>query len=105
MQSTTKAQMLFIGELNGFKSGSYEDKVNYGINCYANHKLHDLNMDNEDDRAENFENIWLQRLYKELDAVHGVSCPMSRVLAIDTEDYADTVQWSVPIELDAGALA
>lgn len=140
MQNTTKAQLLFIAELNSFKQGSLADKIQFGIECYAEHKLHhliteerpitvgiceelltpkqlsNLTMEEafkeatvlekkraEKDRSEVHENIWLQRIYEEMDYVHGVSTPLERKLAVDVETISDNYQWSVPIELDASA--
>lgn len=89
-----RAVMLFIAELNGFKSGSVKAKERTGINCWLNTTLHDLDYSDytsaikanstitekeraqqlqaelkrqEDTRAEAHENIWLERLYSSLD--------------------------------------
>jgi len=104
MQHTSESQMLFIAQLNGFNGTTIKQKVQFGIDCYSEHKLHNLNPNDEEDRKEFHENIWLTRLYKELDEVHNVSSPLERRLAIDTEDYSNTIKWSVPIEADASAL-
>lgn len=37
-----KAVMLFIAELNGFKSGTPKAKAHYGLTCWLSGKLHDL---------------------------------------------------------------
>lgn len=50
------------------------------------------------------ENIWLERLYNELDEYFEIpkGNKLARCLSIDTEAYRDvTYKWSVPIELDA----
>lgn len=103
MQQTTKDQMLFIAELNGFKEGTLEAKLDYGIDCYANHKVHTLDLTEEEDRADNYENIWLERIYIELDEVHEAYDPLTRKMSIELEQYADSIKWSVPLELDASA--
>lgn len=103
MQYTTKAQLLFIAELNSFKEGSEEDKIKFGLNCYAEHRLHELDLSDESDRAEQHENIWLSRLYNELDSAHNVCTALERKVALTIETISDTYQWSVPIELDASA--
>lgn len=79
---------LFIAELHGFKNGSAIDKELFGVECYLKCKLHDLDLTVEADRAELHENIWLERLYDELDAY----------------TTNEVHYWSTPIELDASAL-
>lgn len=101
MQNTTKHQMLFIAELNGYGKGTTKDKLEYGMKCYANRNLHNLDLSVEKDRSELHENIWLERLYNELDEVHGVRTPEERILALQLESISDNVQWTVPIEVDA----
>lgn len=103
MQQTTRDQLLFIAELLGFKTGTVEDKVNFGLKCYAHQNYHSLDLSNEEDRKDLHENIWLERIYNELDQVHGVNCPTSRALALSMETISDSYQWSVPIECDASA--
>ncbi len=93
--------MLFIAELNGYGKGTCEGKLNYGIQCYANRKFHDLDLSNEKDRSELHENIWLERLYDELDVVHGLRTPEERVMGIQLETISDGTEWTVPIEVDA----
>lgn len=78
---------LFIAELLGFKGGTPVDKELFGVECYKARKLHELNLANEADRSELHENIWLERLYSELDMFHSTN-----------EHY-----WSTPVELDASA--
>jgi len=112
MKTECEAVFLFIAELTGeFKpgSGTVLDKIEKGQLGYINSTFHDLDLDNEEDRKDVHENIWLSRLYGELDRyfdIEGVEClKAARALTIDTEAYReDTYEWSVPIELDASAL-
>jgi hypothetical protein len=73
--------LLFIAELNGYKSGTTEGKLAFGKSCWLNevqpHEVH--------------ERIWAERLYKEL---YGYTISL-----VKGTDYF----WSVPIELDASA--
>jgi len=111
MKSECNAVFLFIAELTGsFKpgSGDVNDKIRCGQKDYINNVLHDLDLDDEEDRKELHENVWLQRLYDELDEYFGVvnDDGTMRFLAIDLEKYhEETYKWTVPIELDASALA
>lgn len=126
----TEAMFLFIAENLGYRSGTETGKIAFGKQAYVEGKLHDLNYeatitDNmtseqikqeqlraESDRASAFENIWLQRMYTDLDKVYGVELTANiyknKVLAgrpFDTVFKAPlpNKQWEVPIELDAGA--
>lgn len=102
-----EAVFLFISELTGSfiaGSGTIEDKIKCGINNYLNNELHELDLTTEEGRKELNENIWLERLYNELDEYFEIpkGSKLARCLSIDTEAYRDvTYQWSVPIELDA----
>lgn len=82
--SGKKQIFLFIAELLGAKTSNTVFKEVYGKHAYENRKLHDLDLDNEDDRSELHENIWLERIYENLDNYDGSN-------------------WVVPIELDATA--
>lgn len=89
-----KACMLFIAELNGFKTGTVRDKTHYGLHCWLSSRLHELDYTDytsaikansvitdeertkqlekeakrvEDVNSEAHENIWLERLYDGLD--------------------------------------
>jgi hypothetical protein len=78
---------LFIAELLGSKPTTIQQKEQYGMTAYIERKLPKLNPFDEDDRKDWHENIWLTRLYDELDSF-----------------YAGTLQyWTVPIELDGTA--
>lgn len=109
MKIECEAVFLFIAELTGsFKAGSgtVEDKIKCGQKDYIKNYLLDLDLSNEEDRKDLHENMWLERLYAELDGYFGVqsSESLERFLVIDTEAYRkDTYKWSVPIELDASA--
>ena len=116
-KATTKgatAIFLFIAELNGYKTGTEADKVNYGQQCWLSTKLHDHDYSKEDDRSEANENIWLQRLYNELDSYYQLSPtlgnifkqrvlngkqPFATIIANPDHNY----EWTTPIELDASA--
>lgn len=82
---------LFIAELLGFKGGTPVDKELYGVECYKARKLHTLDLSNESDRSELHENMWLSRLYDELDCFY------------TSETTGIPHYWSTPVELDASA--
>jgi hypothetical protein len=76
-----EAILLFIAELNGYKSGTVEGKLAFGKTCWLdNSQPHEVH-----------EKIWANRLYKEL---YGYT-----IAQAEGTDYC----WSVPIELDASA--
>lgn len=87
----SSAVYLFIAELLGFKKGKKFQKSAKGIRAYSNRTLHDIDLNNEEDRKELHENIWLERLYDALDAYY------------KAVDNGMEYYWSVPIELDASA--
>lgn len=126
----TEAVFLFIAELLGYRSGTETGKIAFGKQAYVESKIHDLDytanvtpdMTEEErlaeiDRAEKHrseahENIWLQRLYKDLDNIYGIeftaNIHKAKVIAGKLFDSVFTQpaphkQWTVPIELDAGA--
>jgi hypothetical protein len=76
-----EAILLFVAELNGYKSGTVEGKLAFGKTCWLDnlqpHEIH--------------ERVWANRLYKEL---YGYAISQA-----EGTDY----YWSVPIELDASA--
>lgn len=102
---------LFIAELNGFKEGTPAEKEAFGIECYLTTHLHELDADIEDDRKEMHENIWLERLYAELDSYYELTDkPYSKKKALGHGTVASLLskprtdyKWTVPIELDASA--
>lgn len=79
---------LFIGELNGYKRGTVQGKIAYGKECHHSYRLPEASGKSLCER------IWLERLYKELDALI-----IHRLRYNSFEGF----HWSVPIELDAGA--
>jgi len=110
MRTECEAVFLFIAELTGsFKAGSgnTELKIACGQIDYIKGNLHELDLDEEDDRKELHENMWLERLYAELDQYFRLpkSDTLMRHLAVhNNETYrTETYKWSVPIELDASA--
>lgn len=112
---------LFIAELVGFKSGSVEDKVQTGRAAYYNQTM----------TKSPVENIWLDRLYMDIDKAFegklhtirkqrlikiesyqsGTSWHKARVLGLinDLVSLEDTIireskyKWQVPIEIDMSA--
>lgn len=112
MKTEVDAVMLFVAELTGsFKKNksmkTMQDKITCGQQDYVESKLHDLDLNDEEDRKDLHENIWLERLYKELDEYFRLptGSVLERQLALDTEAYrsSDEYHWSVPIECDASA--
>ena len=88
---TKKAVYLFIAELLGIKEADSEThKVELGKQFYDERKLPILDLAVEADRKDLHELIWLERLYAELDA-------------LESHTETQPFQWTVPIELDAGA--
>lgn len=112
MRTECEAVFLFIAELAGsFEpgSGTVDDKIKCGKEAYANNFTHELDLSNEEDRKDMHENIWLERLYDELDDYFKVpdndNKQMVRALCVntDTSYRKESYKWSVPIELDASA--
>jgi len=75
---------LFIAELLGYKPETSEEKAKLGEIAYNKRIIHSLDLSKEDDRDNLYENIWLERLYDNLDIYDGHN-------------------WVVPIETDATA--
>ena len=88
---------LFVAELLGYKGLSVEDKAAKGYEAYLNKTLHKLDLSKEEDRKELHENIWLERLYNEIEAYEDNK--IMRALDSTVEPF----KWSVPIELDFSA--
>lgn len=108
MKAECDAVFLFIAELTGsFKpgSGTVENKINCGQTDYVKGNLHELDLTIEEDRKELHENVWLERLYQELDNYFMISGhSLERFLVLERNDYREeSYQWTVPIELDASA--
>ena len=116
-QDTLDNYYLFIAEMHGFKSGTVQAKKDAGLRHYINYDLLDLNWDSESDRKEIYENIWMERIYKELDTFFRIdtgiinSINRKRVQAEYTpENVAELLsnpnwdhRFAVPIEIDASA--
>jgi hypothetical protein len=110
MRTECEAVFLFIAELTGsFKAGSgnTELKILCGKTDYIKHTLHELDLEDEEDRKELHENMWLERLYAELDDYFRIPHKDSLIRHLSVHDESnyrtDTYKWSVPIELDASA--
>lgn len=108
MRKECEAIFLFIAELTGSfvaGSGTKEDKINCGEKDYINQTLHSLDLYTEEGRKDLHENMWLERLYAQLDEYFNIpSDKLARTLALDTMAYKETTfKWTVPIELDASA--
>ena len=88
---------MFIAELHGIKGLSAEDKAAKGYEFYEERKLLELDLTKEKDRSELHENIWLERLYSEVEQYEA-----NKIMrAID--ETVEPFEWSVPIELDFSA--
>jgi len=57
----------FIGEALGYKTGTVDGRLAYGKEAYANRTYLELDLSDEHDRKDLHINIWLKRLYAELD--------------------------------------
>lgn len=106
-----RAVMLFIAELNGFKSGTPKAKAHYGLTCWLSGKLHEPDYSTEAGRSEAHENIWLERIYDSLDS-HFDATPIIKAKALTarsalvylaSKHSKATHPWDVPLELDASA--
>ena len=97
-----EASLLFVAELNGFKEGTVDSKLAYGMQCYESNKLHPIDLDTESGRKELHENIWLERIYAELAEYDNyvIECALAEQLG---ESKPEPLMWSVPLELDAAA--
>jgi len=103
---------LFIGELLGYKNGTVQGKIEFGREAYFNRTLiEDIELD------DLYENIWLERLYEDIDRVLNVRGNYQKVLTLrkyelgtmTLEECAKVIEtfeyrkWSVPIEIDVSA--
>ena len=110
MQTECNAVFLFVAELTGSfisGSGNVDTKIGCGQQDYINNVFLELDLDCEEDRKSLHENIWLERLYKELDQYFmlPVGSDDERLTAVMSGRYReDSYKWTVPIELDASAL-
>lgn len=111
-QATKKgleSKLMFVAQLLGFKNGSKQDKIDQGWKQYLCETFHEC--DYSDETAEEvFENIWLTRLYQDLDNAFGNGFKLKiykqrakagEVMPIDLTivEY----KWIVPIEIDMSA--
>ena len=107
MRSECQAVFLFIAELTkSFKpgSGTIEDKIMSGQDDYVKNFIPSINVNEEEDRKDLHEVIWLERLYDELDRYFEIdNDPANRYMAINLGYRDHSFDWVVPIELDAAA--
>ena len=109
MRTEVEATMLFIAELTGSfvaGSGNKEDKIKCGEQDYREGNVHVLDLSTEDGRKDLHENMWLERLYNELDLYFDifVGDKQLRAIALNVGTYREAgFKWSVPLELDASA--
>ena len=75
----------FIAELNGKKRQRYATKILAGMVAYKRKELPNLDLNDEEDRKDLHERIWLERIYTQLDELF----------------INGSVEWIVPIEVDA----
>ncbi len=109
-QKGLESKLMFVAQLLGFKNGSKQDKIDQGWNQYLTETFHEC--DYSDETAEEvFENIWLTRLYQDLDNAFGNSFKLKiykqRAKAGETLPINLPIveyKWSVPIEIDMSAL-
>ena len=62
-----KHAYLFIAELLGLKPSTLLEKEEQGKQAYLDNQLHELDLSDEEDRKELHENIWISRLYDEIE--------------------------------------
>ena len=113
MKSETNAVFLFIAELTGSfvpGSGDVECKTKCGQKDYITNHLPPLDLNDEEDRKDLHEVVWLERMYEELDGYFNIGHlepeiqHLSRGLSINAERYrTESYRWTVPIELDCSA--
>lgn len=104
-----ESKLMFVAQLLGFKNGSKQCKIDQGWNQYLTETFHEC--DYSDETAEEvFENIWLTRLYQDLDNAFGNSFKLKiykqRAKAGVTLPINLPIvkyKWSVPIEIDMSA--
>lgn len=112
MKHECESVFLFIAELNASLepgTGTMQDKINAGKNDYVKSNLPELNLQDEEQRKDLHEIIWLERLYKELDRYFKINSSSSnlaltRLLTLDSQMYrTESFPWTVPVEVDASA--
>jgi len=100
---------LFVAELNGYKAGTVTGKYRFGAQCYLEHTLPSADTTTEEGRKDLHEIIWLERIYKALDAQSAMPLPLVNILKRkgDIKSLLRNLDlsksWDVPIELDASA--
>lgn len=95
--SALKDIYLFIAELVGNDFTTMEDKIDIGKLAYEDKTYHSLKANDEKHRKHWHENMWLNRLYNELNRY-------KYYLENGSESSADVAfRFNVPIELDASA--
>ena len=72
---------LAVAELLGLKAKTLGERTELGYRATLSKDLLNLDLSNEEDRSDLYENIWLERIYDMLDRYDGTN-------------------WNVPIELD-----
>jgi len=106
-----KNKYLFIAELLGYKNGTISSKVQFGRKAYYTNKLN-----NSNDIDDLYEDIWLQRMYKELDEVFeldwkGVAKKVAyangtiglKEAQKHIEKLNGKTKWYIPVEIDMSA--
>lgn len=109
---------LAIAEMAGtFVEGTKAQKISNGRKHYYMRTQLDLDYSNEDDRKDAFENIWLERLYKDIDNylnlefkakiarqrfVQGELSYFEAKAIIEAKPKTN-YKWTVPIEIDMSA--
>lgn len=112
--SGLRNKYLFIAELLGYKKGNVQGKVNFGRRAYLEKKLLDIKL--PEDIDDLFENIWLERMYEEIDIVLDVKHwkkaiaiaryrkgEISMTKAANKIETFNGKKWYVPIEIDMSA--
>lgn len=98
---------LFIAELRSFKSGTKQQKIDFGRHNYLT-----TSYNNESCIDDLFEDIWLDRVYQDIDNALGNSYKLriakqrvSRGESIDLDLTSMLVdyKWTVPTEIDMSA--
>lgn len=96
---------LFIAELVGFRSGTVEEKIQLGRSSYYNKTM----------SYDKVENIWLERLYKDIDNAFEGKWSSLRQSLFDKQNFKrlakfeiiiikeSAYKWQVPIEIDVSA--
>jgi len=65
---SAKGAFLFIAEIYSGFNPNIPAKIEQGIDCYADRLYHEIDADTEEGLDSLFENIWLERLYADMEA-------------------------------------